>query len=54
MGTTKLLQEALRLVQLNLEQQLRLPLTTKQQWLELVDLAIHQKQQYEFGSMASK
>jgi len=54
MGTTELPQEALRMVWLTLKQQLQLPLTTKQQWLESVDLAICQKQQYEFGPMASK
>jgi len=42
------------MVQLPLEHKLQLPLTTKQQWLESVELAICQKQQYEFGTMASK
>jgi len=37
-----------------METQLNLPLATKQQWLESIELAMACKQQHAFGSMAGE
>jgi len=51
-GPSQLAQEDIGLVQKPLEHQLSLPITTKQQWIESIQAALHWKSLHEYGNIA--
>jgi len=53
-GSQALPRDAIGLLQKPKDQVLQLPLTTKQQWLESVQIAISRKKRHEYGNYISE